>query len=126
MTVPARYPVTQHAVLRYLARVMHVDLRPFQRLAGGGEGRTAPPAQVLAAFQVETGIDIEDLRRKILPPELLFALRQGAARIRCKGHVCLCTNGTVITVLAKEKHRGPLYSAAEMRRGKNRHRRRRA
>lgn len=116
MTAPARYPVTQHAVLRYLARVMHVDLRPFQRLAGGGEGRTAPPAQVLAAFQAETGIDIEDLRRKILPPELLFALRQGAARVRCKGHVCLCNNGMVIAVLAKERRRSRIYSAAEIRR----------
>lgn len=115
MTGCDRYPVTQHAVVRYLQRVEKVRLKRYIKAAG-----THDPTAILAEFARKTGVDIEWLRRQILPPELLPALRRGAARIRCEKHDCIIANEQVVTVWRRTAPAARIQSRAEMRRKRGR------
>ncbi|MCA1241852.1 hypothetical protein LC092_05345 [Stappia stellulata] len=106
----SKYPVTQHAVLRYLERVENVELAPFYAAAG-----TDDPTLVLDAFEKETGICIAALRRKVLPPECVPALKMGASSLRCNGYVCRIESGQVVTVYKHNKRRVPIRTRRETR-----------
>uniref|UniRef100_UPI003BA8BEBA hypothetical protein n=1 Tax=Stappia sp. TaxID=1870903 RepID=UPI003BA8BEBA len=109
----SRYPVTQHALLRYLTRVMEIDLAPYRaRIEDPGD-----PTLVLEAFAEETGVCLAWLRKRVLPPELLPAVRTGATRVRVDGHVCVLCSGQVVTVYRHDRYRrSRIQSRSEMKR----------
>lgn len=97
--VETYWPVSAHAVLRWLTRVENFDLRPVVAQLGRDAGNWPIARAACEAY----GVPIEAVQRYILPPELLPAIKAGAERIRRQGMVLIVRNSVVVT-LTDEVH----------------------
>lgn len=113
------YPVTFHAVLRYLTRIENVRLR---RIAAAVD---APERASRVAFEAcrQLGIDFNELQRRILPGKFLPVL-SSVHSIKLETHICKVDGGQVVTVIKRnEKHRlARIPTAKELRNTRRRRR----
>lgn len=92
--------VTNHAVVRWIERHDGIDLSEVRAAVGGGSGRDVDAA-ILAALAAG-GIDPHAVRRRILTPAVLLAVRSGACSVRVGGVRLVIADGRIITVRRPE------------------------
>ena len=94
-----RLPVTAHAVLRWLERIEGEDIEGVRRILReqGRPDDDGTVVKVLAAY----GLDIGEIKRRILPDRCLAAVQLGARCIRRDGVRLVCTDGHVVSVLGR-------------------------
>lgn len=121
-TIAGDFPVTAHAVLRYLTRIENFDIAPIVRM----HGRAAANLTLAQAAATVIGTTFAELQRRICPEHLVAVVKGGAARIRREGMVLHCQDGRVITVVEELRHRHcRIPSKREIRKGHQRLARRR-
>lgn len=110
--VASELPVTAHAVLRYITRVLDRDLRPIAEKLGPQAGNRAVAEAACAAI----GVSFRHIQEKILPPHLVSVVQAGAARVKREGMVLHCTGGNVVTLYTSERHgKRKAFSEREIR-----------
>jgi hypothetical protein len=92
-----RLPVTAHAVLRWLERIEGEDIEGVRRIlrAKGRPDDDGTVVKVLAAY----GLDIGEIKRRILPDGYLAAVQLGARCIRTGHAKLVIVDGKVVSVM---------------------------
>lgn len=110
------YPVTWHAILRYLSRVHSVRLGAIEKTIVDRAGNKQLAIEVCR----QLGLDLDVLYRTVLPEKFLPVL-DSVTRIKLATHHCVISDGRVVTVLPVEKKRqSRILSRKELRRRKAR------
>jgi hypothetical protein len=96
------HTISTHAVLRYVERVMGIDLDQIRR-----DMKAADPAAVfadgavLAHMEKHGKIVVEKVRKHMMTPLVLAAIRSGATRVRSEGWWFIIEEKTVVTVVSE-------------------------
>jgi hypothetical protein len=113
-------PVTAHAVLRYMTRILRLR---FDGLTAR-HGRTSN-LQVVTEAAALHRLDLPTLQRTICPPHLEPAVRGGACRISTGAYSLVCEGGVVVTVIERRRRPGKTKTESELRRERGKIERRR-
>lgn len=113
----SNYPVSYHAVLRYLTRTHKIKLRGIEKSIEIREGTK----QLALEACRQLGLDFDRVCREILPERFLPCLPH-VHRIRLKSHVCQVAGGRVVTVLPPRglERKVRILSRRESRHGRRR------
>ncbi|MBT56215.1 MAG: hypothetical protein CMF72_22790 [Mameliella sp.] len=112
-------PVTAHAVLRYMTRIMRLRLDGLEKR----HGRTSN-LQVLTEAAALHRLDLPTLQRTICPPHLEPAGRGGACRISTGAYSLICDGGVVVTIVERRQRPTKARTEGELRRERGRRNRR--
>lgn len=102
------YPVSAHAVIRYLERIDPFDMKGLRKVLDGDAGNH----EIASAAAIALGVTMRDLQERVLPPSILHSVGGLALvrKLKLPGHECVVADGIVVTVVPKTK-RQKLYSA---------------
>lgn len=120
MMLDTSIPVSAHAVLRYMTRILKLSLTPIE-----GRHQRASTWSLLAEAAQHYGLDAARLQREICPEHIEAAVRGGAARIRRQGYVLICSNGVVVTLVTRTIKAGKIRAERSLRHDRGRIERRR-
>lgn len=90
-----QYVITDHAAIRWLARIGGVD----QKAAVRAVGRAAPNAALAGAMADSYGVPLEALKRALLTPAVAAAIRNRLERVRVGDAVLTIREGRVTSAL---------------------------
>lgn len=105
---PGRFYITDHALLRYVERIMGVDVGAAREAMGRQLLPETCDADVLGFLADYMGIDVETVRDRMVTDGVRMACGCGAGGIRVSGVRYAIADGRVVTVYADHlKGRGP-------------------
>jgi hypothetical protein len=113
-------PVTAHAVLRYMTRVLGLKFTGLSR-----RRFKLSNSQLVCEAARFYGLDPARLQREICPAETEAAVRSGASRIRKSAYSLICEGGRVVTVIERTCPVGRIKRKEMSRRDRGRMDRRR-
>lgn len=113
-------PVTAHAVLRYMTRVLKLKLTPV-----ADRHQRTSTRSLLAEASAAHGLDLVSLQRTICPEHLEAAVRGGASRIGTGAYSLICRGGVVVTLIERHQRPSKTKSEKELRHMRGRIERRR-
>ena len=103
-----RIRVTDHAVLRYLERVVRLDTSAARR-------EHSTNAAVLGAVVRAYGLDLAAVRSRILTPEAQQAIHAGACKFQTQDYTLVIQSQRVITIIEGRIYRSPARKAKRKR-----------
>jgi carbonic anhydrase len=100
------HAISTHAVLRYVERVMGVDLdRVRAAMKTTDPAAAVADGAILAHLEKERKIVVEKVRELMMTPLVMAAIRGGATRVRSDGWWFIIEDKTVVTVVPKSSTR---------------------
>ena len=98
--------ISAHAVLRYIERVMGVDLDEVRAaMKAADPAATFADSAMLVYLENERKIVAAKVRDRMMTPLVLAAIRGGATRVRADGWWFIIEDRTVVTVVPKSTTR---------------------